>query len=62
MTWTAIRTGVVKDLSQFFKDLSLPFYGFNKPGAKVSEGVPTVMIRMFAKKCSPAPSESLVIR
>jgi non-heme chloroperoxidase len=34
-----IRTGVTKDRSQFFKDLSLPFYGYNKPGAKASDGV-----------------------
>ncbi len=34
-----IRAGVVADRSQFFKDLSLPFYGYNKPGAKISEGV-----------------------
>ena len=34
-----LRTGVVEDRSQFFKDLSLPFYGYNRPGAKVSEGV-----------------------
>jgi non-heme chloroperoxidase len=34
-----IRAGVRADRSQFFKDLSLPFYGFNRPGAKVSEGV-----------------------
>ncbi len=34
-----IRAGVIKDRSQFFKDLSLPFYGYNKPGAKISEGV-----------------------
>jgi non-heme chloroperoxidase len=34
-----IRAGVVKDRSQFFKELSLPFYGYNKPGANVSEGV-----------------------
>jgi len=34
-----IRAGVVQDRSQFFKDLSLPFYGYNRPGAKVSEGV-----------------------
>jgi len=34
-----IRTGVIADRSQFFKDLSLPFYGYNKPGAKISEGV-----------------------
>jgi non-heme chloroperoxidase len=34
-----IRTGVLADRSQFFKDLSMPFYGYNRPGAKVSEGV-----------------------
>jgi len=34
-----IRAGVLADRSQFFKDLSLAFYGYNRPGAKVSEGV-----------------------
>jgi non-heme chloroperoxidase len=34
-----IRKGVLSDRSQFFKDLSMPFYGYNRPGAKVSEGV-----------------------
>ena len=34
-----IRAGVTADRSQFFKDLTLPFYGYNRPGAKVSEGV-----------------------
>ena len=34
-----IRTGVLTDRAQFFKDLSLPFYGFNRPGARVSEGL-----------------------
>jgi non-heme chloroperoxidase len=34
-----LRAGVVADRSQFFKDLSLPFYGYNRPGAKVSEAV-----------------------
>jgi len=34
-----IRAGVVTDRSQFWQDLSLPFYGYNRPGAKVSEGV-----------------------
>jgi non-heme chloroperoxidase len=34
-----IRQGVVADRSQFFKDLTLPFYGYNRPGAKISEGV-----------------------
>ncbi len=35
----AIRTGVRQDRAQFFKDLTLPFYGFNRPGAKISEGL-----------------------
>ncbi|MBB5060912.1 non-heme chloroperoxidase [Granulicella aggregans] len=34
-----LRAGVVADRSQFMKDLSLPFYGYNKPDAKVSQGV-----------------------
>jgi non-heme chloroperoxidase len=34
-----IRTGVLQDRSQFFKDLTMPFYGYNRQGAKVSEGV-----------------------
>jgi non-heme chloroperoxidase len=34
-----IRAGVLADRSQYFRDLSLPFYGFNRPGAKVSEGL-----------------------
>src|SRR5467141_1062329 len=34
-----IRAGVQADRSQFFKDLTLPFYGYNRPGVKASEGV-----------------------
>lgn len=34
-----IRAGVLNDRSQFFKDLSLPFFGYNRPGARISEGV-----------------------
>jgi non-heme chloroperoxidase len=34
-----LRAGVVADRSQFMKDLSMPFYGYNKPGAKISQGV-----------------------
>jgi non-heme chloroperoxidase len=34
-----LRTAVLADRSQFWKDLSLPFYGYNRPGAKISEGV-----------------------
>jgi non-heme chloroperoxidase len=34
-----IRANVVADRSQFFKDLTVPFYGANRPGAKVSQGL-----------------------
>ena len=34
-----IRAGVLKDRSQFFKDLSVPFFGANRAGATVSQGV-----------------------
>jgi non-heme chloroperoxidase len=34
-----LRASVLADRSQFWKDLSLPFYGYNKPGATISEGV-----------------------
>ena len=34
-----IRAGVAADRSQFFKDLTTPFYGANRPDAKVSQGV-----------------------
>jgi non-heme chloroperoxidase len=34
-----IRSNVLTDRSQFFEDLAMPFYGYNRNGAKVSEGV-----------------------
>jgi non-heme chloroperoxidase len=34
-----IRAGVVRDRSQYYKDLAIQFYGANRPGAKVSQGV-----------------------
>jgi non-heme chloroperoxidase len=34
-----LRTGVLTDRSQFFRDLSGPFYGANRPAAKVSQGL-----------------------
>jgi non-heme chloroperoxidase len=34
-----IRAGVLNDRSQFFKDLSVPFYGANRPNANVSQGL-----------------------
>jgi non-heme chloroperoxidase len=38
-TFDGIRAAVLADRSQFFKDLTTPFYGANRPGAKVSQGV-----------------------
>ena len=34
-----LRAAVLADRSQFWKDLSMPFFGYNRPDAKVSEGV-----------------------
>ncbi len=38
-TFDQQRASVLADRSQFWKDLSMPFYGYNRPGAKISEGV-----------------------
>jgi non-heme chloroperoxidase len=38
-TFDQMRANVISDRSQFFKDLSIPFYGYNRPGAAISEGV-----------------------
>ena len=38
-TFDAMRAGALADRAQFFRDLSIPFYGANRPGAKVSQGV-----------------------
>jgi len=37
--FNGLRAQVLADRSAFWKELSLPFYGYNRPGAKVSEGV-----------------------
>jgi non-heme chloroperoxidase len=34
-----MRSGLVKDRSQFYKDLAISFYGANREGAKVSQGI-----------------------
>jgi non-heme chloroperoxidase len=38
-TFDAIRDGVMHDRSQFFKDLTTPFYGANRQGATLSQGI-----------------------
>ena len=35
----AIRAGLMKDRSQYYKDFAAAFYGANRPGAKVSQGI-----------------------
>ncbi len=34
-----LRSSITKDRSQFYRDLAIMFYGANRPGAKVSQGV-----------------------
>src|SRR5262249_55328277 len=34
-----LRAGVASDRSQFYKDFSAPFYGANRPGSKVTQGL-----------------------
>jgi len=34
-----LRAALAENRPQFYKDLTLPFYGYNRPGAKISEGI-----------------------
>ena len=34
-----LRASVVAERSKFWKELAMPFYGYNRPGAKISQGV-----------------------
>ena len=34
-----LRAQLLADRAQFYKDITLPFYGYNRPGAKISEGI-----------------------
>jgi non-heme chloroperoxidase len=34
-----LRTAYTANRPQFYKDITLPFYGYNRPGAKISEGI-----------------------
>jgi non-heme chloroperoxidase len=34
-----LRAALAANRAQFYKDITLPFYGYNRPGAKVSEGI-----------------------
>ena len=73
----AMRAGLSKDRSQFYKDLAMQFYGANRPGAKVSQGVldqfwlwsmqagsrtPTRASRHSPRRTSPRTSRSSTSR
>jgi non-heme chloroperoxidase len=34
-----VLSGVPENRAQFYKDTTLPFYDYNRPGAKISEGI-----------------------
>ena len=34
-----LRAALVENRAQFYKEITLPFYGYNRPGAKISEGI-----------------------
>jgi non-heme chloroperoxidase len=34
-----LRTALAANRPQFYIDITMPFYGFNRPGAKISEGI-----------------------
>lgn len=60
-----IREGVLSDRAQYYEDLSAPFYGANRPGAEVSQGLRDAFWRMSmqagvkaAYDCIEAFSES----
>ncbi len=52
-----IRAGSRGDRSQFFKDLALPFFGFNRKGAKVSYGL---VDALWFRACRAASRESAI--
>lgn len=54
-----IRAGVAADRSQFFRELTTPFYGYNKPDAKLD---PMSALRHSPKPISPKISRKLMCR
>jgi non-heme chloroperoxidase len=52
--FNGIRSAVLADRAQFFSDLTIPFYGYNRPGAKQSEGVRTSFVAQGLQAGMPA--------
>ena len=57
-----IRASTFDDRSQFFMDLTMPFYGYNREGAKISQGVRDSFwlqgMQAGSRACSTASSSS----
>jgi len=70
--FNAIRAGLVKDRSQFYRDLAIQFYGANRPGAAISQGVldqfwlwsmrPASRTRTNRSRPSPRPTSPRISR
>jgi non-heme chloroperoxidase len=56
-----IRAGVLGDRSQFYKDLSAPFYGANRPGSNVSQGVRDAFWRLSMQAGLNAAYECIAV-
>ena len=54
-----IRAGVKGDRSQYYKDLSAPFYGANRPGSTVSQGVRDAFWLMSMQAGFPAAHDCI---
>ena len=37
--FNGLRAALAANRPQFYKDITMPFYGYNRPGAKISEGI-----------------------
>ena len=40
----SLREALAANRPQFYRDITLPFYGYNRPGAKISEGNPRALV------------------
>ncbi len=52
--YDGIRSGVLTDRAKFFEDLSVPFYGANRPGSTVSQGLRTFFVAQSMMAGMPA--------
>lgn len=58
-TFDQIRDGLLADVSQYWRDLSAPFYGANRPGSTVSQGVRDAFW-LWSMRCGLGPAYQCV--